>query len=188
MKNVLYVTLMLVINNYALASTNNTFVGKTKATTGSAATATALVVDDGILKDDAIADGKSKCYQAGFKFCYPIDSTFQHTSDETGFYHQIIVEGYNEVPDEYKPKPEDKITPPAGSICYFKDARMGFTSIPHYEVFVTYERGAPASSFGVYSGYTKDQLFNRLKNDGLCETYRAGNCGKKFWFSDIYCD
>lgn len=186
MKTLLSLMMTLTIHSYALGSNsaNNIFTGKTHPTSGAAAVAVAIAVDESVLKDDAIADGKSQCYDAGFKYCYAINSTYDTVQDARGFYAKILVEGFHEIPEKYKPTPIDEIQPPAGSLCYFRDAR-GFTSEPIYQVYVSYNGGESAEEFNTFGGSIRE-LFSELKSQGVCESYRVtGGCSSK-WFGKGY--
>lgn len=186
MKKVLILMTMIVVHSYAFGS-NNIFTGKTQPTKGAAAIGVVIGVDDSVLKKAAIADGKSQCFKAGFSYCYEIDETYDTVEDASGFYAQIMVEGFNEVPDKYKPVPVEAIQPPAGSICYFRDAR-GFGADPIYEVYV-YLSEETTYLLGTYYDYTRTQLLQKLKSEGICETHRDGSqCHEKFWGKGYSCN
>jgi len=186
MKKVLSLIVTLVIYNCAFGSdkVNNIFTGKTEPTNGAAAVAVAIAVDEDVLKDAAIANGKSQCYKAGFTSCNPIDETFDTVQDKSGFYAIILVRGYNEIPAENKPSsPNTSIQPPVGSICVFVQWDDNGYGKFNYYYAVVYSEDLTEGGFDGNTDYIKPEnlgsYFNMLKNNGVCESYKMR--ARSFW-------
>lgn len=177
MKKVLSLMAMMMVHSYAFGS-NNIFTGKTQPTKGAAAIGVVIGVDDSVLKEAATANGKSQCYDAGFSYCYAINETYDTVEDASGFYAKIMVEGFHEVPDKYKPTPVEAIQPPVGSVCIFVPLDTNY-QITDYRIYVEYSDGSEAfierkdriSRFDILN-----TVFHNLKTQGACETYRFKTC------------
>ena len=159
-------------------SSDNVFIGKTSPRSGAAAIATVIGVDQSVLIQNAKANGKMKCKKAGFQYCYAIDNTFDSVQDESGFYHQILVEGFHEVPEKYKPAPSNRI-------CYLIEKKQSsgilwLSESTYYEYYTYYTDTKETSQtryldergdVGLHA-YDVNRIQRELIVSGACDEWR----------------